>query len=361
MKFAKVFFSIFFSLCLIFISVTPVFGSQIISKIPEPQESVTDFYFSLGSSLLHFVFPYAVDSYTYEASQGFSSYDYSPYQVRVSRDVISSGSNAGMSTFTFSLTNDIQNLSVSCHVYLYTLADGAYVRSWDYTIPSSSTVNHIWTPIPQSAVENGYWKSSNIHLSGNGFSNVPLKQIAWSDTIDYSTDFGQLETLITATNSYLNSIDSRFLSFDTYLRSHFDIALSDINDTVSFLYAQFVQYRVQFSQEAATIEGQLDEIISLLGGGQTTQALDPETGFANSVDEYQSQESSLLNGVDNRVNEMNDLVSSADGQLEGLADGFTLVKNVFYYFIEEQSLPFTLLFFSLVFGLFITLIGKKVA
>lgn len=241
-------------------------------------------------------------------------------------------------------SNDTTYTLADYTILQYDLLDGHFY--YCYSRESAKVYNTSFT-----TAEYDHYISYDVDLSplytGNQSSALPqLGSVNWAQNIDYTQDIAALNALL------------------THISTRSDFISTELDQLWTLISQNWAWLKVTYYN---TITGRwnltnqkLDEIISLLGGGETAPTFEDHAADASQVDDYVSQENQYMEQFGSNVDDFGNTIDQAGFNLGTLTNGFAAVKLFFENFVFGFNLPYMIIFFSLVFGVFILILGKKV-
>lgn len=266
-------------------------------------------------------------------------------------------------TVTLDLLSNGQKLTISApnmggnpvYCYVYDL-NGNYKNSYSWMLPSgSAALNGFTYTFTFTSGHTRYWFKGPMSFKMTSNTYRPA-QIVWRDDAVYTK---QLRDIMLQ----LNYIFGCGVAIGQQIENTGD----EIVDSISDLYSSFVLYQEAFDAFAYRqdvtlrgISGKLDTIIDLLGGNDVVSTMPSYNDEASQVDQYVSAEGGYMDSFDRNIDSFGSVIGDAGSHLQSVSGGFSAVKLLFENFVLSFNLPYLLIFFSLVFGVFILILGKRV-
>ena len=240
--------------------------------------------------------------------------------------------------------------NISFYQYVFR-GDGLLLDQHVFSLDNDGLFNYDYTAFSSYHY---YWAKGNLSVINLG--SYGLLRPIWND--DYVTNYNLSQIVESLQNGFNLSITTELATYNQ-LQTFYNLF-----DTYKNLWTSWSQNNIQLLNQQlialSNIQNKLQQLLDNLGVGQTQPNFEENTGFSNDVEDLESRQHSIIDQFDNLDIPLDLAFNSVDGYIGSLRAPLLFIKSIFDTFIPDGSLPWIIIFFSLVFGLIATLIGKKI-
>ena len=325
------------------------------SRIPQPLSDLHHMYFADDLHLyqLNIDFPTFYQSVGLQANSLTASEFFDQCYVELKK--------RDATHVTITIKNRSEH-SFNAYLSSYDVVTGEYIQTTSLSVAgvTSSSGDEVVVDYSVSLddpIHKGIWYTG--FLNTDGLLDFDKLRISWSDTIDYSSDFQSINSLLGFIESDLLNISATVSNLDTFLRQ----VKASIDSIYSLLNTNFLWFKNTYFNTIINkwdiTKVQLDSIIQLLqGNSETTYPVD--SSVSDSVEDYVSQENELFTNFDQAGDQADVVFDEAISQFSANSNGFSFIRMILETFVFSIPSSYIIVFVSLTFGLVIMIIGRVI-
>lgn len=295
------------------------------------------------STDLGLVYYNSISGYSQQGNPPYTNYSFDTMEYYGMIPYIENLSSNQIKFTYYNMSTETRNI----YIYKYDVVSGQLISN--YMTTQSPTSVFTYNITINDMFDYGIWTSGVIMK--NSLANVPMLPISWSDTIDYSSDFSAIISLLNNLYSQLTTLNIR---------------VSDIKDYIQLIFEQdgdhYYWLRNNFFN---TITGKwdltnykLDQIINILSDSSIT-TIPVDESYSDEVDSYVSEEHSMMDNAASGIEDLSLQFNDVDSIFDLFSDGFTLIRYCWAFVFDGPSAYVFLI--SAIFGVVLTIIGKRMA
>ena len=311
------------------------------STIPEPVGQYGEFYL-------------ADKTYLYQFIVDLNFIEMSGSNITVTGiECLADSSIGNNSVRLYFENNSAKQLNLYYNRFLISNGTASLSRSYTIPIPTNDRQYYLDFSLVNPASE-GVWSSGINWINFQTF--LPLS-ITWAETPDYTSDFAAFDSYLSDISQDVSDIADDVSTQLSLINQRLSSLVTAFNTNWSWFKTTYYNY---ISGRWTMLESKLDEIISLLDD-QNATTIHVDESYADDINGFVQNEHNVMSQASIDSNELNSNINAAFDELPSFQNGFQLIRNVFDAFVTQVPQVYIVLLFSLVFGIVLTVIGKKMS